>query len=440
MPFAELAPIFPETAQVTPQNRLAIGGCDAVELAGRFGTPLYVFDEATLRNQCREFRREFSQRYPQVTVAYASKAFINRGLARILIEEGLGLDVVSIGELAIAHAVEYPLQYVYFHGNNKGSQELEQALDWGIGHIVVDNFYELGILEQIAAQKNIVQPVLLRLSPGVDPHTHEKTTTGILDSKFGFPLQTGDAQRAVQQALTSRHLKVLGLHFHLGSPLFEVEPYRTAIELTVVFAAEMKRQYGLSLDEFNPGGGFAIQYVRETPPPPISAYAEAITSALKEQCQAQGLSLPRLVIEPGRAIVGRAGIALYTTGAVKEIPGVRKYISVDGGMGDNIRPAIYGSRYEAVVANRVEGNATETVTIAGKYCESGDVLLKDMTLPRLVPGDLLAVPASGAYCLAMASNYNASLKPAIVLVKDGKARLLRRRETLDDLMQTDVLP
>ena len=439
MAFAELASIFPETAQVNGENHLVLGGCDCTELAARFGTPLYIFDEATLQNRCQEFRREFTQRYPDLTIAYACKAFINRALARLLLEEGLGLDVVSAGELAIAHSVEFPMDRVYLHGNNKGREELETALSWGIGRVVVDNFHELGLLNHLAREKGRVQPVLLRVSPNVDPHTHEKTTTGVLDSKFGFPLETGDAESAVRQAVAATHLRLVGLHFHLGSPLFELEPYREATETVLAFAAHMQRQYGAPLEEFSPGGGFAIQYVRESPPPAIEAYAEVITSALRERCEALELPLPRLILEPGRAIVGRAGVALYTTGATKDIPGVRKYVSVDGGMGDNIRPALYGSRYEAVVANRVEGGPIEKVTIAGKYCESGDIMMRDALLPQLRPGDLLAVPASGAYCLAMASNYNASSRPAIVMAKAGQARLLRHRETYEDLMRLDVV-
>lgn len=433
-----LAPVFPDTAAIGPQQHLVLGGCDATDLAARYGTPLYVFDEATIRSTCRAFLAEFAGRYPDVLVAYASKAYINKALARLLAEEGLGFDVVSLGEMAVVRAAEVALSRVHFHGNNKGRDELEQAVDWGIGRVVVDNFYELAQLEEVCAARGVVQPVLLRITPGVDPHTHAYISTGTTDSKFGFPLMTGDAERAVAQAAASPHLRLTGLHMHLGSQLFQVEPYTQAIAGVLDFAAQMAARHGLRLQEFSPGGGFGVQYVRGEAPPPLAVYAEAITSAVKAACAQHGLPLPRLVLEPGRAIVGRAGVALYRVGAIKDIPGVRKYVSVDGGMADNIRPAIYGSRYEAVVANRMDAEPAEVVTLAGKYCESGDILISDIRLPVLAPGDLVALPASGAYCLAMASNYNLAPRPAVVLVKDGAARVIRRRETIGDLLALDA--
>lgn len=429
--------IFPETAQVNEKRHLFIGGCDTVELAARFGTPLYLFDEATLRSQCAQFVGEFTQRYPDTLVLYACKAFINRVLARIFAEEGLGLDVVSGGELAIARSAGFPMEKVYFHGNNKTAGEVSQALEAGIGRFVVDNFHELELLDGLAGGVGRKQDVLLRLSPGVDPHTHKHTTTGIIDSKFGFTIATGQAEKAVAKAISATNLSLVGLHVHLGSPIFEMEPYQIAIKLAFQFAAGVRDKYGFRMMEFSPGGGFAIQYTEDAPSPSPAAYAEAIVSAVQAESWALGLPLPRLVVEPGRSIVGRAGVALYTVGATKDIPRVRKYVSVDGGMADNIRPAIYGSRYEALLANRVEAG-TELVTIAGKLCESGDILIRDVMLPRVKAGDVVAIPVAGAYCLAMASNYNASLKPPIVLVRDGEARLMRRRETYEDLMRCDV--
>jgi len=429
--------VFPETASVAPSGHLVIGGCDAVELARRFGTPLYVFDEQTLRGMCRAFVGEFGRRHPQSQVLYASKAYINPALARIFQEEDLGLDVVSAGEMAIARAAGFPLERVYFHGNNKGPEELKLALEWGIGRVVVDNFHELDLLDRLAREVGKVQDVLVRVSPGVDPHTHAHTTTGILDSKFGMSIQTGQAEEAVARARKAKGLRLMGLHYHLGSPIFELEPYTQGMSVVLEFAAAMRERHGLDMRELSPGGGFAVQYTRQAPPA-VGQYAEVIVNALRQGCDAHNLPLPRLVLEPGRAIVGRAGVALYTVGARKEIPGVRTYVSVDGGMGDNIRPAIYGSEYEALVANKAKAAPAEKVSIAGKYCESGDILIKDIVLPSLEPGDVLAVPASGAYCLSMASNYNASLKPPIVLVKDGEARLIRRRETFDDLLRCDV--
>jgi diaminopimelate decarboxylase len=293
------------------------------------------------------------------------------------------------------------------------------------------------MLDEIAGERGDKPDILLRLSPGIDPHTHQYNATGIIDSKFGFTLSTWD--EAVTTALAAPNLSLLGLHFHLGSGIFEIEPYQNAIEVVLNFAAAMKRKHSFELKELDIGGGFAAQYVLETAPPPISAYAELITSTLTGKCRELKLPLPRLVIEPGRSIVARAGLALYTVGVVKEIPGVRTYVSVDGGMADNIRPALYGARHEVVVANRMAKGEAGIVTIAGKFCESGDILIKDVVLPPLTPGDIIAVPDCGAYCLPLGSNYNASLKPAVVLVKDGRARLIRRRETFDDLIRCDLV-
>ena len=427
--------LFPATAEVK-DNHLFIGGCDSLALAQEFGTPLYVFDEETLRRSCREFRQEFSSRYPETQVIYACKALLLRPLVRLLMEEGLGLDVVSGGELAVARAVGFPLDRVYFHGNNKSPQELALALGAGVGRVVVDNFYELGLLEAEAKKGGRHQEVMLRLCPGVDPHTHAHTTTGALDSKFGFAMEQGE--KAVAQAMASPHLRLLGLHFHLGSPIFEVEPYQEAIRLVLGFAADMAEKSGFQLQEFSPGGGFAIAYTRERPAPPAAYYAEGITRALLEGLEKHGLPRPRLILEPGRALVGRVGAALYRVGSRKDIPGVRTYVSLDGGMGDNIRPALYGARYEAMVANRAGEQPAERVTLAGRFCESGDVLIKDIFLPRVFPGDVVAIPAMGAYSIPMASNYNAAPRPAIVLVKKGRAELWRRRESYQDLMALDV--
>ena len=431
------ADLFPLTAGVTPGGHLSIGGLDTVDLAAELGTPLYIYDEATLRGMCREFVGEFTSRYPKTTVAYASKAFINPALAILAEEEGLGLDVVSGGELAVAKAVDFPMERVYFHGNNKTPDELRMALDAGIGRIVVDGLYELELLDELAAGAGRKQEIMLRLSPGVDPHTHAKTTTGILDSKFGISIDTGDAERAVRQALASKNLDLVGLHCHLGSPIFELEPYSIAIDAMLTFAAGFKSE-GLELREFSPGGGFAIGYVTSQLPPPIADYAEVITRTLKARARDLGLGEPRLVIEPGRAIVGRAGVALYTVGAVKDIPTVRKYVSLDGGMGDNIRPAMYEAVYEAVVANRMTERPDENVTLVGKFCESGDYLIRDIALPVMEQGDVVAVPSSGAYAPSMASNYNLNARPPIVLVNDGAFRMIRRRETYEDMMQADI--
>ncbi len=430
--------VFPDTANVNPQGQLVIGGCNTLDLAQEHGTPVYLLDEATLRNRCRSFVQEFGQRCPDVRVLYASKAYINPALARLFDEEGLGLDVVSGGELAVARAADFPLEKVYFHGNNKTGEELTEAVEHGLGRVVVDSFHELELLDRIAAAAGKVQDILIRVSPGIDPHTHAYTTTGIIDSKFGFSIQTGHAAGAVRQALAAPNLKLRGLHFHLGSPIFELEPYQAATDLVLRFAAQF-REEGLELQEFSPGGGFAIAYTEDQQPPTIGEYAEAIVSTLTATCSELGLAIPQLVVEPGRSIIGPAGVALYSIGAIKDIPGVRKYVSVDGGMGDNIRPALYQAAYEVLSAGKVNEPPGEKVTIAGKYCESGDVLASDIMLPTAEPGDIIAIPAAGAYCPSMASNYNLNPRPPMVLVGEGRSRVIRRRESYQDLMLCDTV-
>ncbi len=430
--------VLPETAGVNSQGHLVLGGCDALDLAQEYGTPVYVLDEATLRGQCRRFVSEFKNRHPSTLVAYASKAYINPALAKIFAEEGLGLDVVSGGELAIAQSVDFPQENIYFHGNNKTPQELGEAVGTDIGWVVVDSFHEIDLLDQICRDAGKTQNVLIRVSPGVDPHTHAHTTTGILDSKFGFSIQTGHAAEAVRRALAANNLNLRGLHFHLGSPIFELEPYRTAVDLVIRFAAEF-REEGFELQEFSPGGGFAIAYTKEDSPPEIGDYAEAIVSTMNAACADVNMPTPRMIIEPGRSIIGPAGVALYRVGAIKDIPGVRRYVSIDGGMGDNIRPALYQARYEVIAAGKAEQEPDQLVTIAGKYCESGDVLASDIMLPELKSDDVIAIPAAGAYCPSMASNYNLNPRPPIVLVNDGASRLIRRRESYQDLMHCDLV-
>jgi diaminopimelate decarboxylase len=434
----ELA-LFPLNAGVNDQGHLVIGGCDVVDLIEEFSTPLYLFDESTLRQKCREFKGEFCKYYPDTLVIYASKAILNRALALIFKEEGLGLDVVSGGELSIAHSVDFPLDKVYFHGNNKTPEELNLALDWGVGRIVVDNFYELELLNGLAGEKGINQNILLRLTPGVDPHTHQYTTTGTVESKFGFPLATGQAEEAVNKALSASNLKLLGLHFHLGSPVSEIRPYELAMELVLRFAWQMGGKFGSNLGEFGIGGGFAVPYTLDSEVPPITDYARALTGKLGGLISGLGLSRPRLIIEPGRAIVGQAGVALYKVGAIKEIPGIKKYVCVDGGISDNIRPALYGAKHEALVANRVLEAEGEVVAITGKLCESGDILVRDVSLASVHPSDIIAIPVCGAYSVPMSSNYNATPRPAIVMVKEGRARLIRRRETYQDIMNLDLI-
>ena len=437
--------VFPDTTAVNEQGHLTIGGCDVTRLGS-----CYVLDEVTIRNRCRSFRWEFGSRCPGAQVLYASKAYINPVLAALFASEGLGLDVVSGGELAVAVAVGFPMEKVYFHGNNKTSDELEYAVSQDIGRVVVDSFYELELLNDIVGRHNDglmfldvadkrsdKQDILIRVSPGIDPHTHAYTTTGVIDSKFGFSIQTGDATSAVRKALELPNLNLVGLHFHLGSPIFELEPYAAATDLVLRFAASLRSE-GLDLQEFSPGGGFAIAYTRDQQPPSIADYAETIVSTLKGTCAKLGMPIPKLLVEPGRSIIGPAGVALYHIGAIKDIPGIRKYVSVDGGMGDNIRPALYQANYEVVSANKINRHPSQKVTIAGKYCESGDVLASDVMLPYPESGDVIAIPAAGAYCLSMSSNYNLNPRPSVVLVEDGRSRLIRQQESYQDMLRCDV--
>ena len=439
MPGSDIIDIFPMGANVTPTGHLTISNIDIAELAEERGTPLYVFDEPTIRTIAQRFNRAFSDRYEDVQVIYACKAWSNVAILQILEEEGLGFDVVSGEEISTVEAANINLNKTFFHGNNKSRSELVQAITSGVGRIVVDNNYELDLLEEILNEKNMTQEVLFRVSPGVDPHTHSKTTTGVLDSKFGIPIETGEAEKIIEKAMRSNRIIPKGLHFHLGSPIFELEPYKKAIKVAFDFASKMKQTNGFIMEEFSPGGGFASKYLIADKVPDPEVYAGTICDQIKKLCKSLDLELPKLTIEPGRSIISRAGIAVYRTGVIKEIPGIRTYVSVDGGMGDNIRPAIYDAKYEAALITRMNDQETKMVTISGKYCESGDILVKDYSLPEPNPGELLAIPASGAYALAMASNYNASRKPEAVLLNDGGFRIIRRRETIEDILKFDVV-
>ncbi len=431
--------IFPISSDIDDDGNITVGGCAIADLASEYGTPLYIYDEDTVRHMCRQFKGGFEEAYPGTHVEYSSKAFANPALSKIIDEEGLHMDVVTGGELVFARAASFPADRLNFHGNNKGREELAEAIDYGIGRITIDSFYEIGLLNEVAGEKGVNQKVLLRVSPSVDPHTHLLTTTGVLDSKFGFSIETGAAADAVEQAMAAPNLDVVGLHFHLGSPIFELEPYSQAIDYVLKFAADMRHQHGLELTEFNPGGGYAVGYVGQELPPEISAYANEISQAVRSGCDRYGLDEPQLTVEPGRAIVARAGVAVYEVGGIKRIPNVRVYVSVDGGMGDNIRPALYSSEYTVRRATDPYATPTETITVSGKYCESGDHIAKDVELPLLESGDLLCTPTSGAYAIPMASNYNMTTRPAIVMVKDGDARLIRRRETYEDLLATSLV-
>lgn len=430
--------LWPLDARRNDRGQVEIGGHSLDDLAREFGTPLYVFSEAELRDNCRQVRDAFSNAWPHTRVVYAGKAGLNGTLIRLLLEEGLGLDVVSGGELALALAAGVDPAEISFHGNNKGEDELREAICAGVGKIVVDNVDEIDRLSRIAASQGTTVSLLLRLNPGVDVHTHHKISTGIVDSKFGFPVQNGQARDAVMRVLRYPQLRILGYHAHIGSQLFESDAYIAAIDELVRFGSAMRKEHGVEMQHLSPGGGFGIAYLDGEEPKPASFWAHVIAGALREACERHGMPAPVLTIEPGRSIVGPAGVAVYRVGSIKEIPDVRTYVAVDGGMADNIRPSLYDARYTAVVANRdADVDGDRDVAVVGKYCESGDILIEKVALPDVEVGDLLAMPACGAYCLPMASNYNGALRPAVIMVSPSGVRTMKRRETYDDLLRHD---
>ncbi|HEU4965756.1 MAG TPA: diaminopimelate decarboxylase [Bacilli bacterium] len=429
------------TSRINEQGHLEIGGVDAVGLAKQYGTPLYVFDEGLIRETMRAYKRAFDASGLRYQVAYASKAFCTMAMCRVVEEEGLSLDVVSGGELHTALKAGFPAERIHFHGNNKTPDEIEQALQAGIGEFVVDNFHELKLLGALAVEKGVVADILLRLSPGVEVHTHEYIQTGQEDSKFGFDIANGSAKRAVEAAVATDGVRLIGLHSHIGSQIFETEGFGLAVNIVSEFYAMSLRELGATdLSVLNVGGGFGIRYTEEDAPLEPSDYIGAITEAVKRTFDRLGLPYPEVIIEPGRSLVGPAGTTLYTIGAIKDIPGVRKYVSVDGGMTDNPRPALYKAVYEAMLANRADAGDEEVVSIAGKACESGDMLIWDVKLPQVNAGDILAVSATGAYNYSMASNYNRIARPAVVFVHEGQADVVVKRETYDDVIGQDVIP
>lgn len=428
------------TSRINDQGLLEIGGVEAVKLTEQFGTPLYVVDEALVRQRCREFVGAFKASGLKFQVAYASKAFCTMAMCRIVEEEGMSLDVVSDGELFTALKAGFPAERIHFHGNNKTPQEIEMALNARIGCFVVDNFVELGLLNGMAAEKGMKVNVLLRVTPGVSAHTHEYTSTGQQDSKFGFDLGNGAAYRAVQEAEELPALNLLGLHSHIGSQIFEVEGFKLAVEKVMGFATQVRAELGILFKVVNLGGGFGIRYVDGDRPLPVAEYVNAIVDSIHTSFAGQEYPVPEIWIEPGRSIVGDAGTTLYTVGTYKDIPGVRKYVAVDGGMTDNPRPALYESQYEAVLANRALEEPEEVVSVAGKCCESGDMLIWDVKLPKVKSGDILAVACTGAYNYSMASNYNRIRRPAVVFVRDGSADLAVKRESYENIVDNDLIP
>jgi len=430
--------------KINEKGRLEIGGADTVELAKKFGTPLYVYDENHIRNMMRVYRETLQNEYDgNGLVLYASKAFSCMGMYAIAKSEGLGADVVSGGELYTALKAGFPPEKIMMHGNNKLKDELTLAVKSNVWWIVVDSLYEADILNNLAQEAGKVQNILLRINPGVEAHTHSFVQTATPDSKFGFSVADGSAKETVKNLLTKTNLCLKGFHCHIGSQIFEKQSFKIAAEKLIDFSAEIKQKYGFEAEEINLGGGFGVWYNDEDPELKLSdyaAYLKTLICAVKEKCKNRNLNLPRLIIEPGRSIVGEAGITLYTVGAIKYIPGIKKYVAIDGGMFENPRYALYQSKYTAIIADRANAPCAEKVSIAGKCCESGDLIGVDMPLPEVREGDILAVLTTGAYNYSMASNYNRNFVPPAIFVKDGKADYVIKPQTYEDIVRNDVVP
>ena len=425
---------------INSDNHLVIGRHDTVELAKKFGTPLYVLDEDLMRDNCRAYKNAIDTYYDgHGLVLFASKALCTMYTGRLVAEEGLGADVVSGGELYTLYKAGFPMEKVFFHGNNKTPDEIELALNCGVGHIVVDNKYELELLNRIANEKNVNQRILFRIKPGIDAHTHDFVKTGQIDSKFGVALENGEAYEIHKLALSMSNIQIDGVHCHIGSQIFDVEPFCEAAKVMIGFIADLYDKLGIKVNILNLGGGFGIKYTATDDPIAPSEYIHKVTNVVKELAQEKGIDLPFLIFEPGRSIVASAGITLYTVGCVKEIENVRTYVSIDGGMCDNPRYILYGSKYTAVLANNASAEPVAPITIAGKCCESGDLIQEHVMMPQIHVGDTLAVLATGAYNYSMSSNYNRIPRPPIVAVSGNEAKIIVKRETYDDLIKNDVL-
>lgn len=421
------------------RGHLTIGSYDTVELAKKYGTPAYVFDENEIRKNLREFKKSIDDEYAgKGLVVYASKAFCCKEMCRICQSEGVGIDVVSGGELYTALSVDFPAENIVFHGNNKTRNELLMAVENNVGRIIVDNITELETLNAVAAEKGKTAAIMLRIKPGIDAHTHEFVKTGQIDSKFGFALETGEALEAIKTALNMPNINLRGLHCHIGSQIFDLDPFELAATVMLELFKQVKDETGVCLEELNLGGGFGIKYLKSDRPRAYGDYMRKVSAAVNSYSKELGIDTPFILIEPGRSVVGAAGITLYTVGAVKKIPDVRTYVSVDGGMGDNPRYALYQSRYEVLCANKASEKREWTVTVAGKCCESGDLIQEWTHIQPVEPGDILAVLSTGAYNYSMASNYNRIPRPPVIMVKDGKDRLVVKRETYEQINECDV--
>jgi diaminopimelate decarboxylase len=414
-------------------------GCDVVDLAQEYGTPLYVVSESEIRNRCSSIRTNFTDKYADTMALYASKAMSNVALYKIIADEGMGIDVVSGGELYTAIKADFPMDKIYFHGNNKTQSEIKLGIDNNIGCFVIDNEYEMGMIQGLAALSNKKVKALLRITPGVSGHTHEYISTGQIDSKFGFSIHGDVALNAVKKVLECPNIHFAGVHCHIGSQIYRIEAYREAVKVMIALVLQIKNKLGVEIEELNMGGGFGVFDHDGNRHVDIVNFTETIMTAIEEQCKHTGIKRPRVLIEPGRWIVAEAGITLYTVGAIKEIKGIRKYVSVDGGMTDNPRHALYKAVYRAVVANKARESNEEIVTIAGKCCESGDVLIRNLKAPIMESGDILTVFGTGAYNYSMSSNYNRMTRPALIMVNKGESRVIVRRETYEDLLRCELL-
>lgn len=424
---------------INEQGHLTVGGLDSVQLAKEYGTPVNLLDENVIRSQMRLYLRCAKQYFGKSALPlFASKALCCAEIYRIAADEGMGIDCVSPGELYIAERVGFPAERIYFHGNNKTDADLAQALDMGVGTFVVDNAEELESLNEQALARDMRARILLRITPGIDPHTHKAISTGGVDSKFGSPILTGQAEHIVLRALACPGIDLQGLHCHIGSQIFDAEPFIEAAQIMVAFMADMTHRHGAKLHELNLGGGFGVRYTQEQPVLDIENTVKTIADKVKALCAQNGIEMPRVILEPGRSIVAAAGVTLYTVGSVKQIPGFKNYVSVDGGMPDNPRYALYQSPYTALIANKADMPADFCATVAGRCCESGDLLGEGMMLQTPMRGDILAMLVTGAYQHSMASNYNKIPRPPLVMIKDGAARVVVRRETYEDLLAYDV--
>ena len=420
-------------------NVLHIGGISSVNLVERFKSPLYVVDEAQVRKICKGYREAFKVEENGNKVAYAGKAFLSLAMCQLINSEGLCLDVVSGGELYTAYKSGFPLKNVFFHGNNKTIDEITMGIELGVGTFVADNFYEIDKINEISKKYNKIQKIFLRITPGIEAHTHDYIKTGQVDSKFGFTLLNNKTLIAVKKVIALSNVELAGIHCHIGSQIFEIEPYRDVVGIMMSLIKSVKDETGFLIKELDIGGGFGIYYKEGDTPIETDELCAQILKAADIKAAELGITMPTLIIEPGRSIIGNSGITLYTIGSIKHIPGIRKYVSVDGGMTDNIRPSLYNAEYECAIANRVKSNWTEVVTISGKCCESGDILLSNVDIPECYSGDLLAVLCTGAYGYSMSSNYNKIPRAPVIFVKDGEAKLVCRRETYEDLIEKELM-